>query len=81
MAAGVVLAARNVAAERRGPAALDGTHHLQLAEAHVTAVGVAPSGTVVAEDVRNLQSWTGHAPATSPVAGPCRTSWPVCVVR
>ena len=64
VAAGVVLAARNMAAERRGAAALDGRHHFQLAKAHVAAVGVTPSGTVVAEDIRNLQSWTGHAPAT-----------------
>ena len=81
VAAGVVLTARNVSAERRCAAALDGTHHLQLAEAHVAAIGIAPSGTVVAEDVRDLQSWTGQAPATSPAAGLCRASWPVCVVR
>ena len=54
MAALAVLAARNVAAERRRAAALDCTHHLQLAEAHVPAVGVTPSGAVVAEDVRDL---------------------------
>ena len=42
--------------ERRGAAALDRAHRLELAEAHVTA----PSGPVVAEDVRDLQSWTGH---------------------
>ena len=54
--AGVVLTARNVAAERRGAAALDRTHYFQLAKAHVTAVGITPSGTVVAEDVRDLQT-------------------------
>ena len=75
--AGVVLTARNMPAERGGPAALDGTHHFKLAKAHVTAIGVAPSGTVVAEDVRNLQSRTGHAPATMPAACSCL----VCVVR
>jgi hypothetical protein len=26
----------------------------------VTAVGMTPRGPVVAEDVRDLQSWTGH---------------------
>ena len=26
----------------------------------MAAIGVAPSGTVVAEDIRNLQIWTGH---------------------
>ena len=30
------------------------------AKAHVTGIGVTPSGTVVAEDIRDLQSWTGH---------------------
>jgi len=47
-----------VPAERRGAAALDGRHHLHLAEAHVTRVGVTPGGAVIAEDVRDLQSWT-----------------------
>jgi hypothetical protein len=42
--------------ERRRAAALDGPHHLQLPEAHVAAIGLAPSGTVVAEDIRDLQS-------------------------
>jgi hypothetical protein len=54
VAAGLVLAARDMAAERRRAAALDGAHHLQLVEADVTAVGFTPSGTVVAEDVRDL---------------------------
>jgi hypothetical protein len=40
-----------VAAEGRRAAALDRAHHLELAEAHVTAVGVTPSGPVVAEDI------------------------------
>ncbi len=69
MAARVVLAARDVTAERRRAAALDCTHHLHLVEAHVARVGQTPSGTVVAEDVRDLQSWTGHETgATSPAA-------------
>ena len=73
MAAGAVLTARDVAAERRRAAALDRTHHLQLAEADVTAVGVTPSVTVIAEDIRDLQIWTGHgAAATRPAACP---SW------
>src|SRR5215831_13408218 len=53
-----VLTARDMAAERRGPAALDRRHDLELAEAHVPGVGRSPSGAVVAEDVRNLQSGT-----------------------
>ena len=60
MAARRVLAARDVAAERRRAAALDRTHDLQLIEAHMAAVGLAPSGTVVAEDIRDLQRWSSH---------------------
>ena len=55
-----VLAARDVSAQRRRAAALDGAHHLELEQADVTAVGLTPRGPVVAEDVRDLQSWTGH---------------------
>ena len=44
MAARRVLAARHVAAERRRAAALDGAHRLQLIEARVAAVGLAPGG-------------------------------------
>jgi hypothetical protein len=57
---GAILAARDVSAERRRAAALDGAHHLELVQADVTAVGMTPRGPVVAEDVRDLQSWTGH---------------------
>ena len=60
MAARRVLAARDVAAERRRAAALDRAHHLQLIEARMAAVGLAPSGTVVAEDVRDLQNGLNH---------------------
>jgi hypothetical protein len=61
MAARRILAARDMAAERRRAAALDRTHHLQLIEAHMAAVGLAPGGTVVAEDVRDLQNWSSHS--------------------
>ena len=60
MAARRVLAARDMAAERRGTTALDRTDHLQLIEAHMSAVGLTPSRTVVAENVRDLQSWSSH---------------------
>ena len=57
---GAVLAARDVSAEGRRAAALDGAHHFELEQAHVTAVGMTPRGPVVTEDVRDLQSWAGH---------------------
>src|SRR5271168_2076167 len=60
MAACRVLATRDMPAERRCTTALDRTHHLQLAEAHMPAVGLTPSRTVVAENVRDLQSWSSH---------------------
>jgi hypothetical protein len=60
MAARRVLAARDMAAERRRATALDCTHHLQLFEAHMGAVGLTPSRAVVAENVRDLQSWSSH---------------------
>jgi hypothetical protein len=65
---GTVLAASDVAAERHRSAALDGAHHLELAEADVTGVGGTPGGAVVAEDVRDFQCWAGQG-ATRYVAG------------
>jgi hypothetical protein len=47
-------------AERHRAAALDRVHHLQLVEAHMPAVGLAPGGTVIAQDVCDLQSWPNH---------------------
>jgi hypothetical protein len=47
-----------MAAERRRPATLDGTHHLHLAEADVAAIGLTPRGPVITEDIRDLQYWT-----------------------
>src|ERR1700757_78273 len=60
MAARRVFAARDMPAERRRATALDRTHHLQLLEAHMGAVGLTPSRAVIAEDVRDLQSWSNH---------------------
>jgi hypothetical protein len=60
MAARRVLAARDMPAERSRATALDRTHHLQLLEAHMPAVGLAPGRTVIAENVRDLQSWSSH---------------------
>src|SRR5712691_4035202 len=60
MAARRVLATRDMAAERRRTTALDRTHHLRLIEAHMPAVGFTPGRAVVAENVRDLQSWSSH---------------------
>ena len=71
-----VLVARNVPAQGCRAAALDRTHHLQLGEAQVTAVGLTPSGTVVAEDVRDLKSRPSHRrrPVMPAVASPSLAS-------
>src|SRR6266540_3947401 len=41
-------------------AALDRAHDLHLAKAHMASVGAPPRRPVVAEDIRDLQHWTGH---------------------
>src|SRR6516225_9414649 len=60
MAARCVLAARDMAAECRRATALDRTHHLQLLKAHMGAIGLTPGKAVIAEDIRDLQSWSSH---------------------
>src|SRR6266478_39474 len=57
----LVLAAPDMAAERRRTAALDRTHDLHLAEADMAGIGLAPRRSMVAEDIRDLQQWTGHS--------------------
>ena len=57
MAALVVLAARDMPAERCRAAVLDRRHHLELAEADMAGVGLAPRRSMAAEDIRNLQPW------------------------
>jgi len=65
VAAGVVrdaqvsagLAALDMAAQRRGSAALDRRHDLELAEAHMAGMGRTPSRSAAAEDVRHLDHW------------------------
>jgi hypothetical protein len=69
VAAGVVgdervpalLAARDMPAESRRAAALDGRHDFQLAEADVAGVGATPSRPVGAEDIRDLDGGRGKA--------------------
>src|SRR5215831_9872334 len=60
MATRRVLAARDMAAERRRATALDRIHHLQLLKAHMAAIGLTPSRAVIAENIRDLQSWSSH---------------------
>jgi len=58
-----------MAAKRRRAAALDRRHHLQLLEADMAGMGLAPCRTTVAEDIRNLQSRARHARRVSRAAG------------
>src|SRR5262249_51777533 len=46
-----------------GTAGQDRVHHLQLCVAHVSAVGLKPSGAEVAEDVRDFESRALHGRA------------------
>src|SRR5262245_55869689 len=46
--------------KRGRAAALDRSHELELVETDVPGIGSAPRRPVVAEDVRDLQRWTGH---------------------
>src|SRR6266851_9924427 len=48
-------------AESRRAAALDGRHHLQLAEAHMAGIGLTPCRSMDAEDIRELQRRARHA--------------------
>src|SRR5262245_59343022 len=68
----LVLAARDIAAESGSAARLDGAHHFQLCVAHVATVGITPSGTEVAEDIRNFQSGALHDGAETTSEG---SSW------
>src|SRR5260370_28492007 len=65
MAALLVLAACDMAAERCRAAVLDRRHHLELAEADMAGVGSAPRRAMAAEDIRNLQPWMSHAARAS----------------
>src|SRR5712672_3235304 len=60
IAAVLVLAARDMAAERCRAAVLDRRHHLELAEADMAGIGLAPCRSMAAEDIRDLQRWTGQ---------------------
>jgi hypothetical protein len=66
MAAGGVLAARDMPAERRGTAGFDRAHHLEQVEADMAAIGISPARAVVAEDLRDLQCRTPHRALSAP---------------
>ena len=53
-----VLAALDMSAERGGPTGLDRRHHLQLGEAHVTGVSLAPRRPMGAKDVGDPRAVT-----------------------
>ena len=66
LAVAAVLTSRDVAAERRGPAAHDRRHHLELAEAHMPRIGPAPGGAVAIEDVGDLEPRAAHGRRVRP---------------
>jgi hypothetical protein len=61
-----LLAAPNVASERRRTAGLDRRHHATLATIEVAGIGLAIGFTVAAEDIRHLEVGTSHARWLSP---------------
>src|SRR5215468_2506284 len=68
----LILAAGDIAAERGSAARFDGGHHFQLCVAHVAAIGMTPSGTEVAEYIRDFQSGALHDGAETTSEG---SSW------
>jgi len=71
-----VFAARDMSSEGRRAAALNRAHHLQLRKAHMACIGGTPCGSVVAENIRDLQSrssqhyWERTTPAASLAVNP-----------
>ena len=53
-------AAQDMSTQRRAAALLDGRHDLELAQAQVAALRLAPGGPVGAEDVGDLQGGPPH---------------------
>ena len=71
-----VLAALDVSAERGGATGLDRRHDLQLAEAHVAGVGLAPRRSMSAKDVGDLQAGPRHPAVVRRAAGASSGSGP-----
>jgi hypothetical protein len=65
-----VLATLDMAAENGRAAVLDGRHHLELAEADMPGIGVAPGGTMAMEDVCDLQLLAAHGRRLCPRSRP-----------
>src|SRR5262245_25765796 len=61
VAALLVIAAHDMAAELRRAAVLDRRHHLELLEADMAGIGRAPCRSMVAENIRDLQLRAGHS--------------------
>ena len=61
VAAVLVLAARDMTAERCCAAVLDRRHHLDLLEADMAGIGLTPCRSMAAEDIRDLQCRARHA--------------------
>ena len=44
----------------------------------MAGIGLTPSRAVVAEDIRDLQRWTGHAAPLTPAASSCALLGALC---
>ncbi len=55
-----VITTRNMATELCRAAPLDRAHHLHLVETDVAGIDRTPCRSMVTEDIRDLQRWTGH---------------------
>ena len=77
-----VIAAIDVAAQRRRPAALNRRHHLQLGEAQTPGLGETVAGTHGPEDIGDLQRGGPHErlsrrspPGRGQISRACRAGW------
>src|SRR6201988_4510111 len=70
------LAARDMPTECRRAAARDRTHDFKLVEADMPGIGATPRRSMVAEDIGDLQRWTGHGRRLlKPAAAPFLAFW------
>src|SRR6266446_3976175 len=66
-AVAATLAALDMSAEGGRAAVLDGRHHLELAEAHMPGIDLAPGGAMVMKDVGDLQPRAAHRRRLDPL--------------